>query len=287
MNWFITQKFTVKWGSCYSDSFYCTNGVRQGGILSPFLFNLYVDDLSARLRSVKCGCYVNNECMNHLFYADDAVLLAPTAGALQVLINICENFAYDNDVTYNFKKSFCTAFMPNILNKLHVPTLYLGSDVLKFISEHKYLGVIISADCSDDADIRRVVKTLYSSGNLLVKYFSSCSTLVKVQLFKSYCYSLYSIYLWNNFSKAQYKKVKVAFNDVIRKLFQFRRGDSISTFCFTLNINTFDVLMRRLSFKFTQRICKSSNVLVKTIVNSVFFIYGSKLLRKWTDYLFL
>ena len=36
----------VKWGNCMSDYFYISNGVRQGGILSPKLYSVYVDDLS-------------------------------------------------------------------------------------------------------------------------------------------------------------------------------------------------------------------------------------------------
>ena len=34
---------TVRWGACISDSFNVTNGVRQGGIRSPQLFNIYID----------------------------------------------------------------------------------------------------------------------------------------------------------------------------------------------------------------------------------------------------
>ena len=39
------------WGGTYSTFFCVTNGVRQGSILSPYLFNIYVDDLSVALRS--------------------------------------------------------------------------------------------------------------------------------------------------------------------------------------------------------------------------------------------
>ena len=55
----------VKWGNKTSESFGVSNGVRQGGILSPLLFNVYVDDLSAQL--------------NHLMYADDLVLMSPSS----------------------------------------------------------------------------------------------------------------------------------------------------------------------------------------------------------------
>ena len=46
-----------------SSSFTVTNGVRQGGILSPYLFNVYVDDLSVKLNSCHVGCYYSGGCI--------------------------------------------------------------------------------------------------------------------------------------------------------------------------------------------------------------------------------
>ena len=69
--WYTTQTFCVKWGSVTSSYFNVTNGVRQGGILSPYLFTLYVNDLSEILCNVPCGLHVHNVLINHLFYADE------------------------------------------------------------------------------------------------------------------------------------------------------------------------------------------------------------------------
>uniref|UniRef100_A0A3P9H128 Reverse transcriptase domain-containing protein n=1 Tax=Oryzias latipes TaxID=8090 RepID=A0A3P9H128_ORYLA len=44
--WYAQQTIQVKWGNQVSEPFKSTNGVRQGGILSPILFNLYLDELS-------------------------------------------------------------------------------------------------------------------------------------------------------------------------------------------------------------------------------------------------
>ena len=54
-----------------------SNGVRQGGILSPFLLNVYMDDLSVNLKKCPTGYIAGGTVVNHLMYADDIVLLSP------------------------------------------------------------------------------------------------------------------------------------------------------------------------------------------------------------------
>ena len=57
--------------------------IRQGGILSPKLFAIYVDDLTHELTLCKSGCYIDDQCMNHVMCADDICLMAPSAIGLQ------------------------------------------------------------------------------------------------------------------------------------------------------------------------------------------------------------
>ena len=90
--WYTSQQFKVRWNCLYSQSFKVSNGVRQGGILSPIFFNMYMDKLSSKLNTVKVGCIVNETVINHLIYADDSVLFAYSARALQVLLSHCEEF---------------------------------------------------------------------------------------------------------------------------------------------------------------------------------------------------
>ena len=91
--WFMNQRLSVQWHDEISEPFRTSNGVKQGGILSPLFFNIYMDDLSKNLNNAGVGCYVNNNTVNHIMYADDMCLLAPSAKALQILIDECTRYA--------------------------------------------------------------------------------------------------------------------------------------------------------------------------------------------------
>ena len=72
--WYNVQKRYIRWNNTTSDSFSVSNGVRQGGILSPYLFCVYMDDLSKKLNNVNAGCFMGTALINNLLYADDLVI---------------------------------------------------------------------------------------------------------------------------------------------------------------------------------------------------------------------
>ena len=102
----------VKWADALSYAFPVSNGVRQGGNLSPLLFNVYLDDLLCSLRSMRIGCHFRNHPVNALAYADDVVLLSPSRAGLEKLVQRCESFALSRDIKFNVKKTVCMIFNP-------------------------------------------------------------------------------------------------------------------------------------------------------------------------------
>ena len=94
-------------GRCVSDYFSISNGVRQGRILSLKLFSVYVDNLSDKIVVSKVGCSIDNVCMNHVMYADDICLMAPSHAALQELINICYDFSVQNYLSLIHPNHIC------------------------------------------------------------------------------------------------------------------------------------------------------------------------------------
>ena len=63
-NWYFSQTFVIQWSNVLSRSFNVSNGVRQGGIISPIFFNVFIDGLSEDLRNLQYGCFINTECFN-------------------------------------------------------------------------------------------------------------------------------------------------------------------------------------------------------------------------------
>ena len=162
--WYNNQEFCVKWGNSTSMCLITTNGLRQGGILSPRLFTLYIDDLSNVLYKFNIGCFIGSTCVNHLFYADDICLMAPSAMGLQQLINACEKYGIEHDILYNPIKSKCMAVVPSRY-KLNLPIVTLNNINLVYENSVKYLGVDLDSKLKDDVDIARQLRSLYASFN--------------------------------------------------------------------------------------------------------------------------
>ena len=100
MIWYSKQEVCINWGQATLNHFTISNGVRQGRILSPCLFAVYVDDLSKQLIDARSGCFIEHQCINRVMYADDICLIAPSVLGLQKLLDVCYNFSQCNDIVF-------------------------------------------------------------------------------------------------------------------------------------------------------------------------------------------
>jgi len=57
-HWYKEQLMQIKWSKHFSEPFHVSNRVRQGGVLSPYLVAVYLDDLSNELNNIKAGYYI-------------------------------------------------------------------------------------------------------------------------------------------------------------------------------------------------------------------------------------
>ena len=108
--WYQHQIMSVRWGCSISKGFNVTNGVRQGGVLSPTLFNVYMDGLSNILNNCTTGGFLGGKRINHMLYADDLCIVRLSSAGLQNLLSICDKHCVSHSITFNVKKSVCMLF---------------------------------------------------------------------------------------------------------------------------------------------------------------------------------
>ena len=263
-NELIGQYICVRWGSTHSECFPIGNGVKQGGILSPLLFNVYMDDLSLQLHRQPIGCSVGGTVVNHMLYADDIVLFAPSAKGLQKLLDLSHTYGCNHDIEFNPLKSS----VMNIDSRKagYAQSMTIGGKTLNTVTSFSYLGHIICNDLSDDADLKAKCRQMYAKSNTLRQKFHMCSTAVKVKLFTAYFSNVYMCALWVNYRKTTFHQFIVAYNNSYRILNRLPMRCSASVMFASDNVNSCTCVIRKSIYSLTTRIFKSTNPIVKSIV---------------------
>ena len=282
--WFTQQQLYVRWGGAVSRGFAMANGIRQGSVLSPLLFNVYVDQFNTLLNGAKIGCHIANNPLNNFAYADDLVLVAPSAVALNELISLCEVLADRQYIKYSTTKSKAMCILPSSFSMTVLPKIRLYGENLEYVNKFNYLGHIISNDFYDDEDILKETRNLCARGNALIRQFSFCNMDVKCVLFKSFCYSFYCGALWANFRVATFKRLMVSYNMVMRRLAGVPPWHSARQMFVGLGVQSFPERVRSLCYSMRERASSSSNSLLQTLTCSD-AAAGSVLWQRWTQLL--
>lgn len=145
-------------------------GLLQGSILSPLLFNVFVDDLADALEGTDdfVGC---------LLYADDLELLARTEMELQEKLDVVHRWCVENGMECNLRK--CAVFVDY--------PLYIGLERVPVTSTYKYLGIAHKARF---LDLEAHVGNLCRSANATLLHAQvACAGLpekTKLAIFKTF-----------------------------------------------------------------------------------------------------
>ena len=195
------------------------------------------------LSSSGIGSYLRTAFINHLCYADDLCFISLSSSGMQQLLHIRNRYVAEHQLLYNRSKSFFLCFKRKEL-KVSSSSFFLGKSKIPIVEQCRYLGTTISIKNSD-LDLKQQMKKMYVNANVLLRKFFKCSINVKCYLFKTYmyCSNLYCAPMWFDCTKTALKKLKVAYNNSLRRFMGLPWHNSASEMFVNLNIKLFGEML--------------------------------------------
>ena len=95
----------IKIGYQCTEPFHITQGVRQGCVLNPLLFNIFIANLVQKLDMFNGKVKVNNKEISSIFWADDVVIFSENENGLRAMTKVLDQYATENKLEINTDKT--------------------------------------------------------------------------------------------------------------------------------------------------------------------------------------
>ena len=195
---YSNQYVSVCYENSHSSSWLLGNGVRQGSLISPRLFNFYINEVLEKLNNLNVGCKLGIRRHNSQGYADDLSVMAPSAYALQFLLDQLVIMLDNLNLLISTEKSCCMVFRSKNVRHCLNPTFKLKNEILNIVNSYKYLGIVIRSNLSNVEDIKKCNLSFTRQFFSMFRKFNFADTNVLKFLFYSHCMSFYGVELWSS-----------------------------------------------------------------------------------------
>jgi hypothetical protein len=266
--WYSKLFVIVRWNGCCSDSFKVSCGVRQGSLLSPYLFNLFIDVLIRELVLLDVGCHIAKEFYGCFLYADDIIILSPSVIGLQTMLNKCVLVCARIDLKFNPNKSCCIRFGKK--GKYCVTPMLLDNVCIPWLDSVCYLGVYLVGDNKLSFCISHAKRSFYAAFNSIRSHSKSLDQITQLSLVESYCLPLLTYASGAVlFTRRQLQELNVCWNTAFRVIFGFNRWESVKCFIHGLGRLNLVYIIKILKTRFLFHLLGVNHL----VLYNLFFIY--------------
>jgi len=250
-------------------------GVKQGGILSPYLFNCFIDDLICEITNRNVGALYKNLNTSIVVYADDILLISPVGRHLQIMLDICSKYSSDWLIKFNPSKSKIITFgEPTVPNQ----EFKIQNLIIEGTDKIEYLGIEINNKFDFDTPARekfkKVEKSIFSLSYLGLTP-TGVSPELKSFLYKTYCLSQFTYGLeTTTLTPETLKILNIAQNNLVRQIIGLQRNCHMTDILNAIKILDINSLYLKSKLSFVNTI--KNNELCLGIFNHICRELGSK-----------
>jgi hypothetical protein len=151
----------------HTEWFQVQNGLKQGCLLSPLLFNIYINDLAEDINSLGKGIVCGDRMVSLLMYADDLVLISDTTEGLQLMLDTLHSWCVKWQILVNCDKTQVVHFR----QMRHEKTSHIfmcGELELSLVDRYNYLGLIFTEHLCYKTMVKNVAQSAQRALGLLI-----------------------------------------------------------------------------------------------------------------------
>ena len=207
----------VKVNDMFSTWFKVSTGLKQGCKMSTSLFSVYNNDLVKEINDLNCGITIDQSMISLLIYADDIVLLAPSAEDLQLMLNTVNAWCNKWRLIVNKDKTRIVHFRTASVERCNI-VFKCGENEIEYEKSYKYLGIWLNEHLNMKKTVSEITK---SASRALSAMYTKClrSGGMTLEVYKKLYESmvepvlLYGAGIWGI---AQHKQIQTVQNKACR-----------------------------------------------------------------------
>ena len=267
-------------------------GVRQGGVLSPKLFSIYVEDIIEEVNKAKGGVKLISQRLNILMYADDIIVMATKKRELQEQLDLIGEFGLANGIKFNpvkcellvFNKDYKRSMFETLQDDWQEEVKLNGAAIPE-VTQFRYLGIIFNEKMNNEAHlekrrlatfamINRIKKLGFDGGNMHPKLIGNMfKTYVRPVLMYG-CETL-------DLNESEIDKIAKCEGTAIKRMMGLKKRCYTRHLLNALNIGTSARYIKLMKLKFFLRI--KNNRFTSEIVDEWFQINPKSNFKSWLN----